>query len=437
MIRLIHKIITLVLVLCSGNIAVLEAKKYTVTRFEDDDAKGSLRWAIRQANKYFNKIQRVGEHTAGIGENIGDRVVIDFSFDQKPISIVLEKELPAIKHKIIIDGLANQMGIANTATCGNNAQLGVVLQSNGIVKNGIVIRGKTAEGAGVKGLVFNGFSQGIVVEQGAVRANIENNFIGVDYLGKKKAPNFIGVLLKDCFHTLLKNNLISGNKRYGVLSSNASCTAMVDCIIGLNRSGTKALPNYAGIQQIGGDALVLSGNVVSGNRAEGIYLMNSSNCSLYNNYVGVAADGLSSIPNGSDGIFLTGCHKSAILGSVISGNRGNGLALLFSDHSFVAGNFIGLDRFGQAVLPNKKNGLYISGSRHVLIGGVDNFFCNVIAGNAGYGIYLNNASKNKIIDNIIGYTLDRLSELPNQSGGIYFGGTSFDNEVEGNLLQLC
>jgi parallel beta-helix repeat protein len=76
-------------------------------------------------------------------------------------------------------------------------------------------------------------------------------------------------------------------------------------LIGTNWAGTSAIPNGGGV----GVAFLVTGtvirdNVISGNSLRGVLILESTGNLVRNNYIGVAADGLSPLPNDVYGIIL-------------------------------------------------------------------------------------------------------------------------------------
>jgi hypothetical protein len=86
-------------------------------------------------------------------------------------------------------------------------------------------------------------------------------------------------------------------------------------------------------------------------------------------------------------------------GNVISGNHGNGLAIL-GNQNVVQGNRIGADASGAAPLPNG-GGLLIVNSTGTVIGGTGAGEANVIAFNSGSGVVVDGGSGNAIRGNAI------------------------------------
>ena len=93
-------------------------------------------------------------------------------------------------------------------------------------------------------------------------------------------------------------------------------------------------------------------------------------------------------------------------GNVISGNTGRGVWLdgVLAGSNNVAGNLIGTNRSGTAVLGNSIDGVQIGGAAGNRIGGEVAASRNIISGNGRMGVLIDgaNASANTIAGNFIG-----------------------------------
>ncbi len=118
---------------------------------------------------------------------------------------------------------------------------------------------------------------------------------------------------------------------------------------------------------------VISGNVVSGNANNGIFIFGQGtvNTIVAGNIVGLSQDGLSKIPNGRGaggasnkaGIYVSGTAYGNFIGpgNIVSGNGGHGIALepgAVILPNFVAGNLVGLGSAPTSV-GNSENGITV------------------------------------------------------------------------------
>jgi parallel beta-helix repeat protein len=157
---------------------------------------------------------------------------------------------------------------------------------------------------------------------------------------------------------------------------------------------------------------------------------NRVNC----NHVGVGVNGYSDVGNGGHGIEVSGSGNtigglfSHSQRNVISGNSINGVYLHpAGGDNLVANNFVGTTASGLNELSNY-GGISIGGDSNQ-IGGVIPLARNLVSGNLGTGIYLNNASANLIVGNHIGVARDSISPLPNNGSGIELVGETISNTI--------
>jgi hypothetical protein len=320
-----------------------------------DDGSGNctLRAAIEESN------QEAGSQT--IEFNITGPA--DFTNGaQSGYTIQPNSALPDITDTVTIDGYSQPGAQANLAAAPNplNGVLLVEIDgvNAGINKSGIVINGPS--GVQVRGLVIDNWDNA-GIQIGGDNAEIYGNYIGTDYSGSVAKPNM-------------------GNGVDGWLSI-----------------GNNAL--------IGGlDAS--ERNLISGNSGAAMGIgYDHNNWQLLGNYIGVAADGVTALPNAQPGgsgnpsiDFVSGTIVGGLApGStnVISGNLGHGIAPHDSPNTQIIGNLIGTDYTGTVPLGNGVAGITISGnssnsviSKNVIAdSGIDDIFIQdiqnvLIAGNA-------------------------------------------------------
>src|SRR5262249_31964278 len=102
------------------------------------------------------------------------------------------------------------------------------------------------------------------------------------------------------------------------------------------------------------------------------------------------------IGNGSDGVFLeqvpplgSNLAGATITDSIISGNRSNGIELLDASAINIVANMIGTGVTGvERGLGNAGSGIFVNQSNHVTIGGTTTAEQNIVSGNQVYGIAL-------------------------------------------------
>ena len=276
------------------------------------------------------------------------------------------------------------------------------------------------------------------------------NYIGTDPDGSSPIPNNSGVF----FFTGANNNtiggispgegnLISGNSQ-GITFNGASDNEIIGNFIGTDSNGTGALGNSFGISISNGSTNNIIGgadparkNIISGNSSVGINISQAATQGnqVLGNYIGVDVSGMESLPNGSNGIQLSGVSNT-IHGNVVSANSGTGISVLVGgDGNIITGNYIGTNPAGDTAMPNNTTGIWIRSEGNT-IGGVTTTDRNIISGNNQGGIRLFNfgtqVSDNVISGNYIGIAADGNTPLANNGSGIYIDVGS-DNIVGGDL----
>jgi titin len=222
--------------------------------------------------------------------------------------------------------------------------------------------------------------------------------------------------------------------------------------IGLNATGTAALPKAAGIRIDSGAALNIIGgvttnarNVISGNALQGVVIFDggSDGTVIQANYVGLNPGGNAAIPNGDAGIELNGGQQFTVIGgtlsstrNVISGNLAHGVAVFDSNASVIQGNYLGLSAAGTNAIPNQFAGIEINGgSQSNLVGGLTLGAGNVLSGNHTQGIFINSPGTvdNIVEGNFIGTDPLGISAIGNQFAGIEINGGTQSNIIGGTV----
>ncbi len=188
----------------------------------------------------------------------------------------------------------------------------------------------------------------------------------------------------------------------------------------------------------GGGGILISGPDAHDNR-------------ILTNYIGTDESGMFSDYNGYGIRIEDGAHNNWIgegtaLGrNVISGNQQYGVIIDGSgascDSNRILGNFIGITSDGLSALPNSSGGIHLyHKANHNKIGNATVGGRNIISGNAGYGIYLEDTfdghlESNTIYGNYIGTDASGLEAVPNQLGGIYLQGYTGGGEIGYSILH--
>jgi parallel beta-helix repeat protein len=310
-------------------------------------------------------------------------------------------------------------------------------------------------------LISGNSDSGITIE-GAFAFNnaVQGNYIGLDRTGEVALGNLEkGVSLGPFARNNRvggaapgARNMISGNKNNVEIGANCSENRIEGNYIGTTSTGSSA-PTAS--TQLNGVLIGaasdnrIGGNVISAHENYGVFLNGSgSGNRVQGNFIGVDANGTAALPNRANGVYLINSTGANIVGTdldtvgdesegnVISGSaeQGHGVHIFnCADGQLIAGNLIGTDQAGTARIPNVDGIRIENSSRNVLIR-------NVVSGNDHYGVYLGNSSGNRISGNFIGATRSG-SRLENGYTGIYIQAGSGNliggvNAGEGNVIAF-
>ncbi|MHB8647269.1 MAG: hypothetical protein ACYDAR_15890, partial [Thermomicrobiales bacterium] len=270
----------------AATLTVTTAADETVT---NDAPSVSLREAIISIN---NQADTGADVTANRVGAYGINDTINFSIPGGGVkTISLGSSLPTIIKPVTINGYTQPLATANTLANSDNAV--ILIQLDG-----------TSAGTAVNGLTIN-TTTGTSLIKGLA---IVNFLIGLGSGGN-------GIVITTGVAT------ITGN------------------FIGTNPAGTAALANTGSGVVVSSGGSTIGGttpdarNIISGNGGRGLETNSSNNTIVQGNFIGVGADGVTKIGNGSDGIAIVlGLANNQIGGTVagarnvISGNGGRGLA---------------------------------------------------------------------------------------------------------------
>jgi len=409
----------------------------TTVRNTDDSGTQSLRSAIACSN-VTPGVQTIDFDIPGAG----------------PHTISPLSPLPSVMDPAIIDG-TTEPDFAGSPV----VQLDGSSAGTGLSVNGLTI---TAGGAGstVRGLAINRFDRDGIQIDGGGNNTIEGNRIGTDLTGALDQGNgFYGVSIFNSVANQIggaeAGNTISGNGRYGVLITTAGSTGNVveGNRIGTDAAGNGAVPNaFHGVliqggaagNTIGGTASG-AGNLISGNGIFGVKIHGPATTGnvVQGNRIGTDEAGNGALPNGRDGVEITGEANSNTIGgtaagaeNVISGNARYGVIINRAGTSgnVVEGNLIGTNAAGNGALPNALHGVVINGgATGNTIGGTADEAGNVISGNDRVGVVISNptATGNVVQGNLIGTDVAGSEALPNNTHGVLITGSANSNTIGG------
>jgi hypothetical protein len=268
-------------------------------------------------------------------------------------------------------------------------------------------------------LVSGNDRDGVRSEPGGGVLRLEANKIGTNWAGNAALPNAgAGVRILGSGGSiggpqLAQRNLISGNGGPGVYVGGGGAItpgsfSIQGNYIGTDAGGAIAIGNGAeGILvdgdplspvrdfAVGGGESLGQGNLISGNAASGVRMVNATEARVYGNRIGTDFSGTRPLPNGAsaaaayrDGVTWQAPPAGGNLnlggveagqGNLISANAGAGIAAYGG--SVDAGyNFIGTDVTGEIDLGNGGDGMHFAGAPA-------RSYYSVISGNGGDGIH--------------------------------------------------
>lgn len=328
----------------------------------------------------------------------------------------------------------NYIGTDITGTIAmGNGENGVLVENDGNNIGDVMAKGNVISANGENGVFFSSGGKNYV----------QGNLIGTDVTGTAKLGNGqAGVLgTTDMIQiggtTSDYRNIISGNGSDGVRLEGWTCQVQGN-YIGVDIGGSHPLGNYSnGVHLVGADTIIVggsdpeAGNVIADHGLLGVYIDdNSQNIQVLGNKIGTDAAGMAALPNVKAGIRVGGANQQiGVPGAggrnLISGNMGPGIAVVSgATNVTIQNNYIGTDAAGTAAIGNS-NGIEVSPSTSVTIGGTPYGEGNLISGNDNAGILLGDGAK--VFGNYIGTDSGGLNPLGNGEEGILIKGSG--NEI--------
>lgn len=218
----------------------------------------------------------------------------------------------------------------------------------------------------------------------------------------------------------------------------------IECnYVGVTPAGVAAsqfnTPSGRNIIVTGGIDVIIDQNVVSNGVEHGVVLFtNATNATITNNFIGTDPTGTAKIANNLDGfIFWNGTFTIAnFSNNLISGNGRDGLLLFegatvsgVSGDAPFQGNYIGVDRTGNAPLGNGEEGIETRAGTTfdgVTFGGTGANEGNIISSNSGIGGRIDGLLRDVTwLGNNIGVGLDGSTDLGNGNDGL-----AIDNNID-------
>ncbi|MFL5730764.1 MAG: beta strand repeat-containing protein, partial [Cytophagaceae bacterium] len=345
--------------------------------------------------------------------------------------------------------------------------------------------GNVIGGNGVRGAAYDPVSHkghGVLLQAGGNTSfnvthdiGIYNNYIGISPSGANIGNQQDGISFYDHVDHItiggagLRNYI--ANNSFGVfIQNNCQNNTIAGNYIGTTINGMGAAPNLSGgiciqwnstANTIGTAA---AGNVISGHNGNpgisfkdaGSGLGTGDNNFVYNNYIGLASDGVTQLPNGI-GILIQGGSKGNTIGGTganqrnyISGNSpGNAIEMENADNNIISGNYIGLDKNGTVpgavpnAISNNLHGIVMTagytpaaanGSKSRSSSDGNTISNNVISNNVLRGLSMDSSNNNTIQSNIIGLNPAGTASMSNGSHGIFLSNGS-GNHFVSNVIS--
>ena len=315
----------------------------------------------------------------------------------------------------------NYIGTDTTGTIAiPNQRDGIHTNDSASPTNGIVI-GQPGAGNLIVS-ADNVDSHGIYLRDNQRNVQIQSNILGLDITGTQDLgvgrvgieidASSTGTIIGGTDST--ERNIIAGHTEFGIRTF-ANDTTIQNNYIGTDATGLIAIPNDGGgIEVDGATGVVIgtpgAGNVIapshidqsSGgtNDGHGIDIPDSTpanGVTIQGNFIGVGADGVTSIGNG----FNSGIRSRASASTVQIGGLGTGEGNVVGNVDFgifsgsnlnsVEGNFVGVAQDGVTALPNRRGIQLAGGSNANIVSG------NTIANNSGEGIVITQQQFNQIV----------------------------------------
>ncbi len=347
----------------------------------------------------------------------------------------------------------NQVGV-NGRVAVLNAVAGIILSNadNNTIGGASPGQANVISGNALDGILlvneaqYNLIAGNAIGTDGLAGAAIGNSADGVLLLGVstlQSGQTVTGSVL----HNTISGNVISGNNENGleIFGAGSSDNVATNNTIGLGAA--RPIANHAdGVlaNDAGTGNVVGPGNVISGNVQSGVGIVGSTtDMAVIGNLIGTDPTGLMSgvnDGNGGNGVVIYGASGDTIggttatkvpgTGNTISGNAQAGVQIFSpggtgttAGQNLVVANLIGTDKNGSAPLPNGSDGVQIIDGSFNTIGGPAGADRNVISGNAGNGIFIDQfptlaAINNQVLGNFIGTNAAGSKAIANQANGV-------------------
>jgi len=242
--------------------------------------------------------------------------------------------------------------------------------------------------------------------------------------------------------SITSSNSVYGNNVVGIVIGNNTFSYQATVNVGFQLSNVISGNGGNGITLAESDGNVVAMNFIGtdpagssatgfGNTGSGIYVTQASE----DNLIGGTAFGVNN-PTGSKNP-ANAVFQRPIQGNLISGNQGHGVLVDGqSIDTVLSGNFIGTDESGVIALGNRQNGVTILNAPRTSLLGCTFYnepfvYYNVIAGNVGNGVLVENSNDVVIQANFLGMGGNNTTSVPNGGNGLLVAGSSKNTQVGG------
>ena len=388
--------------------------------------------------------------------------------------------LTPASRNLLSGNTGNGVSISGAATSGNLVAgnfLGTNLAGTGALANGgsgVEITSQAHDntiggyalvpGTGAGNLIAANPGIGIFIHGGATNNLVAGDSLGLSANGSTPLGNGGGIYVQDAGTTgntigglaATARNLITNSGSGGIVIRNSALNNLVvGNYVGVLNDGRTRAGNLQGIRINGpttgntiGGTTQAARNVISGNgigisvtlSLGGVVGIPSANVVL-GNYIGLAADGATSVGNTVSGVQIGGGATNNTIGgfaagsgNVIAGNAVDGVVLNGAVANVLAGNRIGTKADGQAALANGDDGVLIDGaSTGNTIGGAAPGAGNLVSGNAQFGVWIWGAGvdSNVVQGNQIGINAAGAAAIANGADGVLVGNQAVGNTIGG------
>jgi parallel beta-helix repeat protein len=317
---------------------------------------------------------------------------------------------------VFVNESASRVLIGNAIGGGNvisGNSVGVAIEHN----DNIVTVGGNFIGLDVTGGKRIGNVAGVEVDHGGAQTTIGDNVI---------SGNATGVVLAAGGGTLL-GNLIGTDSTGRLPLSNGFGIRVVN----------PTEPITLGIPG--------AGNVIAASLNDGINFQSGTQLTdIQGNFIGTDATGATALPNAGYGIRMGDVSNTMIggtdpgAGNVIAGNRLDGIHIEGGGSNIIAGNSIGTDLHDMLPLGNGGDGVSILNSSGNTIGGALDNAGNFIEFNHGNGVHLTGAtsSGSQIQGDFIGTDVDGTADQGNLLAGVRLDAGATNNGLIDNRISF-